>query len=330
MTYKAKAARYKVDEVNALLKLINEYPVIGLLNVENLPSQQLQVLRSKLRKDLLIRVSKKEFIRRAIEQTKDKKDFEKFKETMEGMPALLFTTQDPFKISNAIRTSKSKAPAKSGQTAPFDLVIEAGPTPFTPGPIISELGALGLKTGVENGKIVIREPSVLVKKGAVISASAADTLTKFDIKPMDVGLDLVAAYESGLIYGRDVLGVAPEEYLLMIRTAASESMALSLEIAYPTSDNITRMIGMAYNTTKNFALQQNIMSDVVAEKNIGDAERSAKAIAAAAKYDPSSESFPKEPEDREDKGGEKNGKAQQGEKPAEAGAEGSESGKKEE
>ena len=74
MTYKAKAARYKVDEVKALLELINEYPVIGLLNVENLPSQQLQVLRSKLRKNLLIRVSKKEFIRRAIEQAKDKKE----------------------------------------------------------------------------------------------------------------------------------------------------------------------------------------------------------------------------------------------------------------
>lgn len=288
MSYQAKAAQYKVDEVSTLLDLIKEYPVIGILNVENLPSQQLQALRSKLRKDFLIRVSKKELIGRAIEQAKDKDGFEKFKEMMEGMPALLFTTQDPFKISNKIRTSKSKAPAKSGQTAPFDLVIEAGPTPFTPGPIISELGALGLKTGVENGKIVIKEASVLVRKGEVISASAADTLTKFDIQPMDIGLDLVAAYENGLIYGREVLGISPEEYLSMIQAAASESMALSLEISYPTADNVSRLIGLAYNTAKNFALNQNVMSDVLLEKNVGDAERSAKAIATAAKYDPSS------------------------------------------
>ena len=313
MSYQAKAAQHKVDEVKTILDLINEYPVIGMLNVQNLPSQQLQVLRSKLRKDLLIRVSKKEFIRRAIEQAKDSKnDFESFKDMIEGMPALLFTTQNPFKISNTIRTSKSKAPAKPGQTAPFDLVIEAGPTQFTPGPIISELGALGLKTGVENGKIVIREASVIVKKGVVISASAADTLAKFDIQPMDVGLDLVAAYENGLIYGREVLGISPEEYVSMVKAAASEAMGLSLEIAYPTADNVARLIGRAYNTIRNFALQQNVMSDVLLEKNIGDAERAAKAISAAAKYEASSETkadASKEPEDKpgvvtEDKGGE--------------------------
>ena len=52
MSYQAKAAQYKVDEVNTLLDLIKEYPVIGILNVENLPSQQLQALRSKLRERL--------------------------------------------------------------------------------------------------------------------------------------------------------------------------------------------------------------------------------------------------------------------------------------
>ena len=286
MSYQAKAAQYKADEVKVLLDLINEYSVVGMLNIENLPSQQLQALRSKLRKALLIRVSKKEFIKRAIQKAKDsKKNFEGFSGIIEGMPALLFTVKDPFKVSNLIRTSKSKAPAKPGQTAPFDLVIEAGPTAFTPGPIISELGALGLKTGVENGKIVIREASVIVKKGRVISASTAGTLAKFDIKPMDIGLDLVGAYENGLIYGKEVLSMNPEEYVSMIRNAASESMCLSIEIGYANSDNVDRLIGRIYNTAKNFALQQNVMSDVLLEKSFGDADRAAKAIAAAANYD---------------------------------------------
>ena len=68
----------------------------------------------------------------------------------------------------------------------------------------------------------------------------------------------------------------------MIRTAASEALDLSIEIAYPTKENIERLIASAYNTTKNLALDLNLPSDVVAEKDIGDASRAAQAIADAA------------------------------------------------
>jgi len=283
MTYQVKAAQYKKDAVKTLSKYMQEYPVVGILNVENLPARQLQVLRAKLRKDVLITMSKKLFINRAIEFVKgSKKNFEKLSESVTGMPALLFTKQNPFKVSALIMASKSKAPAKPGQVAPFDLIIPAGPTQFTPGPIISELGAVGLKTGVENGKISIKEASVIVKQGEVISDKASDILAKFNIEPMEIGLDLVAAYEDGFIYGRDVLSVSPAEYLSMIKTAASESLGLSIEIAYPTKENIERLIGVVFNTAKNFALDKNLPSDVVTEKQLGEASRAAESIADAA------------------------------------------------
>src|SRR3989344_1363095 len=152
----AHVADYKKEAVGALARLMGEYPVVGVVNVENLPAPQLQVLRSKLRKDALIVMDKKRLIRRAIDSVKDSKSgFDKLAVHLTGMPALLFTTQSPFRISSLIRSSKSKAPAKAGQIAPVDLVIPAGPTSFTPGPMISELGSLGLKTGVEGGKITI-------------------------------------------------------------------------------------------------------------------------------------------------------------------------------
>jgi len=68
------------------------------------------------------------------------------------MPALLFTKENPFKLYNKLQKSKSSAPAKAGQTAPSEIVVPKGPTPFAPGPIIGELGALGIKTAVENIK----------------------------------------------------------------------------------------------------------------------------------------------------------------------------------
>jgi len=282
MTYQAKAAQYKKDNVAVLSKYMKEYPVVGIVNVENLPSKQLQVLRLKLRKDALITMSKKVLIRRAIESMKEKKGFDKLSATITGMPALLFTKQNPFKVSALIRASKSKAPAKAGQIAPYDLVIPAGPTSFTPGPIISELGEAGLKAGVENGKVVIKEAAVVAKQGEEITRKVVDILAKFNIEPMEIGLDLVAVYEDGLIYGKDVLSIDPAEYVDMIQSAAAEAFGLSVEVSYTNKDNIERLISKAFTTTKNFALDQNIMSDVVLEKDITNAERAAKSISDSA------------------------------------------------
>lgn len=290
MTYQAKAAQHKKDAVKALSMHMQEYPVVGLVNVENLPSRQLQVLRAKLRKDVLLAMTKKGFINRAINSVKDsKKNFEKLSESITGMPAVLFTKQNPFKVSAIIQASKSKAPAKPGQVAPYDLIIPAGPTSFTPGPIISELGAAGLKTGVENGKITIKQDAVIVREGEVIDNKAADILAKFNIEPMEIGLDLVAAYEDGLVYGRDILSVSKKQYIKMIQAAASDSLGLSVEIAYPTKENIERLVATAYNTAKNFALNQDILSDVVLEKEIGEASRAAESIAKSANIDTATE-----------------------------------------
>ncbi len=286
MSFQAKAAQYKKDEVQELAKLMREYPVIGIVNVENLPAKPLQVLRLKLRKSVLVKMSKKPLIERAIEIVKGQKNgFENLQKHVIGMPAILFTRDNPFKVSALIGQSKSKAPAKQGQIAPYDLIIEAGPTPFTPGPVISELSAAGLKTGVENGKIVIKAPKTIVKAGEVIDKQAVDLLAKFSIQPMEIGLDLVAAYEDGLIYDRTVLSIKPEEYLKMLQRAAQESLGLTLELGYPTKENIGRLIGKAFTITKNFAIEQKLISDVLLESEITKAERAAMSIAKSAKVE---------------------------------------------
>ena len=286
MSYTAKAAQHKKDEAAALTKLMQDHPIIGILNVENLGAAPLAVLRGKLRKDVTIRMSKKQLIKRAIDGLNDRKDVGKLKDSIVGMPALLLTKENPFKVAKLIKESKSKAPAKPGQTAPYDIVIPAGPTQFTPGPIISELGKAGLKTGVEDGKIVIKEDKVVAGQGDTIDQPLSELLAKFDIQPMEIGLDLVAAYEDGTIYGKDVLSVDPAEYVDMLRSAAAQSFNLSLEIAYPSKENVERLVGRAFSTAKNLALDKGLISDVWAEKQVEDAERAARLIAGQAGFDP--------------------------------------------
>lgn len=148
--HKAHVADNKKKEVKELAKLLKEYPIIGIVDLENLPSAQFQKIRKQLSNMMLARMSKLRLIRIAFEQAKnDIPGIEELSKKIQGMPAVVFTKDNPFRLAKSINKSKSSVPIKAGQKAPFDLIIPAGPTPFAPGPILSELGAAGIKAGIE-------------------------------------------------------------------------------------------------------------------------------------------------------------------------------------
>ncbi|MCX6709867.1 MAG: 50S ribosomal protein L10 [Candidatus Woesearchaeota archaeon] len=241
----AHVAEYKKTEVEELAKMLNEYPVIGIINLENLPTSQLQKMRGRLRSDLTIRMSKKTLLRHAFEKVKNPK-IRELKDYLIGMPAMVFTNQEPFKIALKLRKSKSSAPAKPGQTSPKDLIIPAGPTSFTPGPIISELGQLGIKAGVDKGKIVVKEDKVVARKGDKIDAKIAAVLQKFGIEPMEIGLNLVALYDNGVIYSGDALEVDDKKLFEDLRMAASWAFSLAVETGYPAKEVMPIIIAKAF------------------------------------------------------------------------------------
>lgn len=256
-----KIPEWKKEEVKDVVKLVNKYPIFGLVDMENLPALQLQRMRIKLKDSLEIKMTRKRLIRIALQQLKDKPNMDKVIESMRGMPALIFTKENPFKLSKLLSSNKSKAMAKSGQTAPTDIIIPAGPTQFTPGPIISELAQAGIKTKVEEGKLSVVSDVVLVKEGAKITPKQADLLSRFGIEPMEVGLNIVLVYEDGLIYPRSVLAIDEEEYLNNVKIAGMESIALSISIGYITQDNVTIMVKKAYMETKAVAESAKITTE---------------------------------------------------------------------
>ena len=206
-------AEYKKEIVSTLVRLMNEYPIIAVVNMENLPAPQLQIMRAQLRKDFYITMTKRRLIKLAIEQAKSsKKGIEQLEAHLGGMPALIFTKENPFKLSRTLQRNKSPAPAKAGQTAPRDIIVQKGATPFAPGPIIGELATVGIKSGVEGGKVAIKEDTVVARAGEKIKPKVAEILARLGVQPMEVGLDLVAVYENGLIYGREILSVDEKEY----------------------------------------------------------------------------------------------------------------------
>ncbi len=277
--FKAKAAEYKKKEVKEISKLLKEYPIVGIVNMESLPAAQLVKMRALLREKVVIRMSKKRIMHFAFEEAKSSKDgLEKLQEHFAGMPALLFTKENPFKLYRIIQQKKSKAPAKPGQVAPTDILISAGPTPFAPGPVIGELGQLGIKAGIDSGKVIIKEDRVLVRAGEKINAKVAAMLMRLGIQPMEIGLDLVAVYENKTIFTRDVLAVDEKEFMNKIKTAGMSAINLSVFTAYPTNDTIKLLISKSFNDSKAIALSRDILADAIMNDVIAKAERSAMRI----------------------------------------------------
>jgi len=267
----------KLDAVKELSKLAEEYPIIGLVDLEGLPTPQLQQMREQLRGTVLIKITKKRIIQRVLKNVK-KENIDKLNDHLKGIPGLLFTKESPFKLYKTLQKNKSNTFAKAGQVAPADVYVRAGPTNFAPGPIIGELGALGIKAGVEAGKIAIKEDKLVAKEGDVISAKLAPILMRLDIKPMEIGLNLVVAYENGTLYDKKILAVDEQEYINNITEIARSAINLSFNIGYYTKETIELFISQATQKAKNLALNSDILTKDTVSDVLGKAEMQAKAI----------------------------------------------------
>jgi large subunit ribosomal protein L10 len=269
----SRAAPKKKKTVKEIVEKIKKYPIIGVVNMENLPTPQLQRMRAQLRDKVDLFMTKKRLILKALDQVKDKPGLEKAKEIMRGMPALLFTEENPFTLYKTLKQNKSKAPAKAGQAAPSDIIVPAGPTPFAPGPVIGELGALGIKASVEGGKIAIKNDTKVASEGDVISEKLAGMLTRLGIEPMEIGLDLLAVYEKGTIYPKSVLDIDEKKFMNDLMLSASQAQELALGIGYTTPDTIEPMIQRTYRAAKTIAKESKFLTDETASEMVEQAER---------------------------------------------------------
>ncbi len=190
------------DQKKAVVKefqeLVKEYPIIGVVNMEGLPTPSVQNMRATLRNDhVALRMAKKRLLKIILEEAdKNKPGLKELVPHLKGMPALICAKTNPFKLYKKLEKSKSPAPAKAGQEAPKDIVVPAGPTGFAPGPIIGELGKFKIKAGIDGGKVSIKEDATVAKEGDVIKADLAAILSRLGITPMEIGLDLRAVYET--------------------------------------------------------------------------------------------------------------------------------------
>ena len=153
MTQQRQILQQKAKEIKEIEDIIQQYKVIALANLQKVRAAQLQELRKKLQRDAYLRVIKNTLMKRAIAQSKDKPNLDELEGQLTGSTIYLFTNLNPFKLVLLLEKSKVKTTAKSGDVAAFDVIVPAGNTGQPPGPIISQLGAVGLKTRIESGSV---------------------------------------------------------------------------------------------------------------------------------------------------------------------------------
>ncbi len=275
--HEAHVAKEKKEVVSRLKKLIDEHKVVAAVDVENLPAKQLMNMRSQLRGKAYLLMSKKRLISIALDEA-GKEGLSELKKHLKGMPALLFSNDNPFALYKLLKKNKSPAPIKAGQTTPKDIVVKAGGTGFAPGPVIGELGAFGIKAGVEGGKVAIKEDKVVAKEGEQVSAKLAGLLQRLDIQPMEIGLNLVAAYEDGDVLGKDVLDIDEEAFMTQLKGAASDAFKLTIGVSLPLKENIELLLGKAQMEAIALADTQSILTKDTINRLLGKAEAHAEAL----------------------------------------------------
>lgn len=234
----------KIKRVKYLKDLLTNKKTILIASIKNLPSSQLQEISKSLRGKALITVPKKNLLFRAIDDTKDE-GLQKLKEHFKASVAVLFSDQESFNLAAEVLKNKTPTKAKTGQEAPEDILIQAGPTDLPPGPAISELGAVGLQVKIEDGKIAIREDKVIVKKGQKISQNAADVMSKLDIKPFSIGLIPLSAFDNETKTLYDKIEVDTGEAVEALKYAFGRAMPFAVSIGYATDETIKLLLGKA-------------------------------------------------------------------------------------
>jgi large subunit ribosomal protein L10 len=177
-----------------------------------------------------------------------------------------------------LEKTKTKMAARPGEQAPTDIVIPKGPTSFKPGPIVGELQQAGIPAAIEAGKVTIRETKTVVKEGQEINKKLAEALAKLDIKPMDVGLLLQAAFYEGTVYESDVLAIDEVAFYNNIIKAASQAYNLSLNAAIPTKDTASDLLTKAVREARSVAIEGAVASSDVIDAIIGRAQSQAMAL----------------------------------------------------
>ena len=280
----AHVAEWKYGEIEQLTNLLTSGKVIGIADIGGIPAPQLQKMRENIREKAQIRSAKNSLILRALDEAGKKvKGIEGLKEGVKGQAAIIVTETNPFTLFNQIKSTRANAPAKGGETATHDIEVKAGETPFKPGPVVGELQKAGFPAAIQEGKVVIKNDKVIVPAGEKIPVDVAQLLTRLEIFPINIGMNLHAVFEDGSIFTPDVLDIDLDKFRTQLKQASSDAFSLAIETAWTNKLTISHLLRKAYSNAHTLAVEQNIYTKDTIQQLLSKAHTSMISLASHAK-----------------------------------------------
>jgi large subunit ribosomal protein L10 len=273
----------KLNQVAEIVSLLEKYDYVSLVGAEQIGSKQLQAIKKALRPQAIIHMARNTIMTRALQlAAQSKKKLERLIPYMKGSCALAFTNITPFALNDLLQKNKAKAPAKQGSVSSQDVTVSAGNTGFPPGPMITELSQVGLKTRVQGGSIWVTEDCIVVKAGQTVTRIQALVLSRLGLQPYEIWLKILAAYDQGTILTGDIFLLTVSEILSQLQGANQNSLALALTINYITPQTAPLMLHRAQSQAHAVALKAGFSTDESAPAAAAGAEQQTAAPTQAA------------------------------------------------
>ncbi len=268
----------KIQTVQETVELVKQYPIIAAADLNKVSSAMLQDMRKRLRGKHSFKVVKNTLMRISMEQA-GREGTQEFIDSVKGPNVFLFTDGNPFKVAMELEANKVKVFAKTGDIALTDIVLSAGNTGLSPGPLIGSFGVLAVKTRIQDGNIWVAKDTTVCEKGEEIVSELADLLTRMDIRVSEVSLNIKAVWEDGLsIPGTDLI-LDLDEYRSKLGKASGDAFNVAVETAYMTPTTVPTILSKATQQAMAVALEVEWPTDETLNLLISKANAEAKSLA---------------------------------------------------
>jgi len=229
-----------------LKELLNKYPSIFLVNVDNVGSNQMHQIRVALRGKGVVLMGKNTMVRRALRTIlSEYPQYERLLPHVKGNIGFVFTGEDLKEIREIIIANKVAAPARAGAFAPKDVTVPAGNTGMEPGKT-SFFQALGIPTKIARGTIEIVSDVKVVVAGTRVGTSEATLLNMLNISPFTYGMTVVQIFDQGNAFAPSVLDIDEQELIDRFLSGIKTIAAISLALKYPTIVSVSHTLVNAY------------------------------------------------------------------------------------
>ena len=244
-----------------MMKFPKEYRALAISNLNKVRASQLMQLRKKFRGDIKLRVVKNKVVLRAFEKIGDVPRLPEFSNRLEGQCLLLFTNTNPFRLNLLFDKNKIFLPAKGGDIAPTEIIVYAGNTGITPGPVLSEFKEANVPTKIDQGSIWVVKDTRVARPGDQISQKLASLLSKLGVKPIEAGISVSCALADGLLFTEQDLRIDLDAFVKEVAKGAFDGLNLAIVCSYLTPETVGPLILQAGHEALNLSVSVAYITD---------------------------------------------------------------------